>query len=80
MKHGKQTMTNRICSTFDKHRQSKNKRGSGSVLVVVKDWLANHCVRLYDNFDDCVVHFVSKELTQFKEDVLIICVYVSPVH
>ena len=39
---------------------------------------SNHFVRLYDNFDDCVVVLVSMEWTEFKEDVIITCVYVTP--
>ena len=29
-------------------------------LSCLLDWMANHCLRLYDNFDVCVVLFVSK--------------------
>ena len=55
-------------------------RGSGGVTVFVKDFLVDGSIikRVFDNLTECVVLFLSSELYESINDIVLIFTYIAP--
>lgn len=65
---------------FDCMRPGNNGRGSGGVTVFIKDSTirADHIKRIYNEWTDCIILFVSRALTDMQTDLVLVFTYVSP--
>lgn len=55
-------------------------RGSGGVSVFIKSWMIEHklITRIYHEYNDCVVLFISKASCLFSSDVVLLFTYIAP--
>ena len=71
-------MTNYV--SFECVRQSNYGRGSGGIIVAVKETFVQSLMvkRIYPEFPECVILLIDSQLTGYNKNTILIFPYVAP--